>query len=288
VTSPRHAILSVVFGPEAPRRLALAPGAALTVGSGKGAGLSLPRDEALGKVHFELAWDGARAELRAREGGATLLDGQPATVAEARHGSWIRAGASVFMLHHEAHTEAPARAPRTPASSARAEEAFAALSAERGLFGIVDAARSARIRVLLRESIDEGESLYEGVKGQALADVAPYLVRFEPGSRLLRALVEEGWGEAWGVYLAARIPMKELRRHLRHFLLVEDELRLERMYFRFYDPRTLRDFLPLTTPRQESELFGDVRAFLVEGREGELLRFEPSDKAKRRGDVPDP
>jgi hypothetical protein len=288
VSLARHAILSVVFGPEAPRRAALAAGAALTVGSGKGAGLCLPRDEELGKVHFELAWDGERAELRARDGGATLLDGAPATTAEARHGSWIRAGASVFMLHHEARTPAPARAPRTPASSARAKEALAALSAEGGLFGIVDAARSLRVRVLLRESIDEGESLYEGVKGQALADVAPYLVRFEPGSRLLRALVEEGWGDAWGVYLVTRIPTKDLRRHLRHFLLVEDEESRQRLYFRFYDPRTLRDFLPLTTPRQESELFGDVRAFLVEGPEGELLRFEPGGRGKRRGDVPDP
>ena len=281
----RHAILSVVFGPEAPRRLPIAKGSVLTVGSGKLAGLSLPRDEELSKVHFELAWDGARAELRARtDKGETLLDGAPATTATAEHGSWIRAGASVFMIHHEAHSPPPARPARDAASSARAAEALAALSAQRGLFGIVDAARSARARVLLRESIDEGESLYEGVQGQALADVAPYLLRFEPGSRLLRALVEEGWGDAWGIFLVTRMPMKDLRRHLRHFLLVENETNGERMYFRFYDPRTLRDFLPMATPRQESELYGDVRAFLMEGPADEVLRFE----RKRRSDVLDP
>ena len=118
-----HAILSVVFGPEAPRRLAIAQGASLTVGSGKGAGLSLPRDEALKEGPLrDRAWDGERAGLSARAtAGATLLDGQPRATAFAKHGSWIRDGESVFLIHHEAHTPAPDRAPRTPASSASAK-----------------------------------------------------------------------------------------------------------------------------------------------------------------------
>jgi hypothetical protein len=292
VSDPRHAIVSVVFGPDAPRRVVVRPGEVLGVGSGKGAELCLTGDPELGKLHFRLAWDGARAELRSVEP-QTLLDGLPVDITraalradapniagEVRHGSWIRAGTTVFMLHHEARTPPPARA-QDPARAARAREALRVLGAARGLYGVLDAARSPRVGALLRESIDEGASLYEGVQGQALADVAPYLVRFEPGSRLLGALVEEGWGDAWGIYLTARIPVKELRRHLRHFLIVEEETTGDRLYFRFYDPRTLRDFLPRATPKQESELFGDVGAFLCEGPDGELLRF------RRGSDVSD-
>jgi hypothetical protein len=47
----------------------------------------------------------------------------------------------------------------------------------------------------------------------------------------------------------------------------------ERMYFRFYDPQALRLFLPTCAPRQRAQFFGEIGAFLVESKDGDLWRF---------------
>jgi hypothetical protein len=254
----------------------LAPGDVLRVGSSDEADLALPQDRGLASVHFEMDWDGERSEVRSLRGhGSIRLNGAPAFQAWAKHGSWIQAGDTVFLVYYEGHTP-PRQLPlESAARRARVEEALAGLSAEPSLYGVLDAARAERVLVLLRSAIDEHQSLYVGRQGEALAKEAPYLVRFVAGSRLLRALVEEGWGEAWGIYLAADEPMKMVRRHLRRLLMVEKETSSKRLYFRFYDPRVIRDFLPLATPRQESELFGDLRALLFEGPDLTLVRALP-------------
>ncbi len=72
-----------------------------------------------------------------------------------------------------------------------------------------------------------------------------------------------------------------MRRHLRRFLLVEDDETGERFFFRFYDPRTLRVFLPTCTPRQREDFFGEVACWFAEGERGEVERFRarPEDGA---------
>lgn len=131
------------------------------------------------------------------------------------------------------------------------------------LFAILDAARDGRVLDLLRNSKEHYESLYEGRQGEDLANFAPYLVELPKDSPLLIALVKEGWGKSWGIYLTCKEPFKEVRKHFRHFLLVETEDGRQ-LYFRFYDPRVLRSFLPSSTPREAVELFGPVSSFLAE------------------------
>ena len=87
----------------------------------------------------------------------------------------------------------------------------------------------------------------------------------------------EGWGRRWGIFLTSTQPLKDLRRHLRRFLVVEDDRRGEQLYFRFYDPEVLRVFLPTCLPGQAAELFSDVDAFLCEGADGALLRRDRRD-----------
>lgn len=274
--SARHAILSVLWSRHGGRRVLLRPGDVLRVGRGDDADVVID-DRDLCRVHFEIDWDGERAELRDRsrlfgvERG-TLLDGLPALQAWARHGSVIQAGGTRFQVFYEATT--PPRAAPAPALRAARARAYEALAAEPDLYAVLDAARDERVLVLLRESIDEQASLYEGPQGHVLDDVAPWLVRFAPGSRLLRALIEEGWGSGWGVYLTAPMGLREVRRHLRHFLMVLDETTDQRVYFRFYDPSVLREFLPIATERQRAQLFGELGGFVTEGESLEVLRFD--------------
>jgi hypothetical protein len=296
-TTAPHLVVEVPWGPNAGRKAALAPGGRLRVGRNERAELSLPADLELGPMHFELRWDGAVCRLQHL--GKTKRDvqvgGAPVREAEIAHGAWIRAGSTDFRVWLEgaprselaaaAEEEEPAddvayaarEAARVArendrAFKARVAASLTALSREAHLYAVLDGARDERVRELIAASADPSRSLYEGAQGEAMADIAPYLVRFAPGSRLIERLVVEGWGKRWGIFLTSMEPFKEVRRHLRRFLMVIDEESGERLYFRFYDPEVLRVFLPTCTIRQADELWGDIDAFVFEDADGNLDR----------------
>ncbi len=132
------------------------------------------------------------------------------------------------------------------------------------LFAILDAARDSMVRALLMQSDLEYQSLYEGPKGEELSEVAPYLVKLPSESRWLKRLIEWGWGESWGIFLASDQSFKDIRKHFRQFLMVETEEGKE-LYFRFYDPRVLRVYLPTCTPEEAQQFFGPVASYFMEG-----------------------
>jgi hypothetical protein len=213
----------------------------------------------------------------------TELGGQRVEEGWVPHGGWVRAGETDFSVHVEAKTPPPAAdvyaidaQPELPGAEERRGAALAALreaAAGAPLYAVLDAARDPRILQLLRESIDEYRSLYEGIGGEPFAHVAPYVVRLEQDSHLVEALVREGWGRRWGFFATCRTPLRELRRHLRRLLVVRNEETRSRMYFRFYDPAVLRVFVEASTRLQRSELYGEMQAIFAEGSRGELLRF---------------
>ncbi|AKT42615.1 DUF4123 domain-containing protein [Chondromyces crocatus] len=263
------------------------PGGALRVGRTERADLSVPHDAQLSALHFQLSWDGARCALQDLGSiGGTRLHGSMVSEAEVEHGDWIQAGETDFLVYVEGKTPPPQQDPAEIPGRVRFREkqrrttaatALAVLRAEAAvapLYAVLDAARDERILVLLRESVERHRSLYEGAPGEPLEDVAPYLVGpLAPDARLLERLVEEGWGKRWGWFCTTPRAFTELRRHLRRFLMVELDESGQRLYFRFYDPRVMRRFLPTCTPRQEEELFGDILAIFVEGERGEPRRL---------------
>ncbi len=144
------------------------------------------------------------------------------------------------------------------------------------LFALADAGRSAEVLTLLHSFDTEMRSLYEGEAEVQLGRSGPYLVSLPPDSDLLPALVRQGWGNAWGIYLTAEASFDELRRHLRRLLMVRRQRDGSELYFRFHDPRVLRVFLPTCSPEQIQQLFGPVSAYLMEDELGvEVLRFAP-------------
>jgi hypothetical protein len=84
------------------------------------------------------------------------------------------------------------------------------------------------------------------------------------------------------VFVIAPAAMEALRNHFRRFLMVR--LPAERLvYFRFYDPRVLRVYLPTCTPEELELIFGPVDYFVMESGEtrGELIVF-PRGGAEQR------
>lgn len=266
-----------VHPPPRLRRAILEPGQSLRVGRTNLADFQMPNDRQMSGVHFEVSWDGAFCQVRNRASSAiTLLNEQPVDRAAVNSGDWIRAGNSLFVVYIEGATSRPLPND-SPDEADKKSRALEALRSEaEPLFALVDAARDPRVRQLLQESVDEYKSLYDGLKGEALGNVAPYLVSLSRDSALLERLVHEGWARSWGVYLTSRASFDEVRRHFRRILLVELEQTghpTRRVYFRFYDPRVLRDFLPECTSRQKPKMYGSNACFLLEGANGEILRF---------------
>ena len=178
-----------------------------------------------------------------------------------------------------------AREPEAIARPALGERVSRALWAEqKPLFAILDAARDPLVLARLLDHQGERQSLYEGPKGDSLAAVAPYLAAFPAEFSSLRTLIHDGWAKSWGVFLTSDQPFQEVRKHLRHFLMVEIAGQ-KPVYFRFYDPRVLRPFLPSCSPGELAQFFGPIDAFLMESEDaGFLVRFSLVDGTLRRTD----
>ncbi len=265
-----RAILHVTAGPQAFQKAVLYHKVPLVIGQSADAHFQL-HDKHAGLSEVELILDEQLCTVRLRNSDASfLLNGQSVKQGQLAHHEWFRLGETTFLFCLERHTQP--RALPSPHQASWVTSVLSALrSAQQNLYAVLDAARDERILELLRESADETRSLYEGIKGDTLAEVAPYLVKLDPQGFLLEALICEGWGQNWGIYLDCPLSFSEVRRHFRRILWVQAEGKPNPLYFRFYDPRVLRIFALTCTKEQLQELYGPLRQCWVEDFNHELL-----------------
>jgi hypothetical protein len=246
-------------------------------------------------------------------GNGTLLNGKKVAEAILQNRDEITAGRTQFLVRFEAENAeapappplaiqplpavpapwqplpqpkaaAPAAKPVSPAPPQAAQEPAAPQTPQerllnflrkefQPLYALLDAAREPSVLKVIYESKEEYQSLYEGASGAQLAHFAPYLVRIPQKSPLMDTLVQQAWAKSWGVYLTCDQPLKDLRTHFRHFLIVKlPDGRV--VNFRYYDPRVLRVFLPTCLPEEANQFFGPVKHFLVEAEDPNLaLQF---------------
>lgn len=133
------------------------------------------------------------------------------------------------------------------------------------LYAVLDGARDARIHTALRESTQPYRCLFEGKLDAELAAAAPYLVQLGREAPLTHWLLEEGWGESWGIFAASYGNLEMVRRHFRRLLRVRDE-QGRSMYFRYYDPRVLGVYLPTCTDEEKRAVFGPVARMMYESK----------------------
>ena len=167
---------------------------------------------------------------------------------------------------------------------ARIEEQLWPKGERRDIWMILDAARDRRIFRMLLESHFDYSCLYSGTLPPALEIVAPYLVQLEFEDRYTRRLIEQAWGNSWGVFLRSNTRMDKLRRHLRGFLVVRDP-KGESLVFRYYDPRVLRVYLPTCTREELRTVFGPVECFWTEAENTETLLEFKFDQAKMSSNI---
>ena len=109
----------------------------------------------------------------------------------------------------------------------------------------------------------EFECLHRGELEPDMAEVAPYLVALERGSAFAEWVMTQGWGNHWGIFIAAPTDLRGLRFHLRPLNIAYDPQGMPNM-FRYYDPRVLRTFLPTCDAGQIAEMFGPIERFVAE------------------------
>ena len=143
------------------------------------------------------------------------------------------------------------------------------VASRRQLYAILDACDSPTIPPKVKELGEENAiSLYRGEAEEDYWAIAPYLVRVDAAT--LEWIMAALWKEPWGVFAVADSTLELLRTHFRKMLIAElpDS---KKVYFRFYDPRVLRLFLPTCTDEQVKEFFGPVRSYLVNGKRSDSL-----------------
>ena len=175
--------------------------------------------------------------------------------------------------------ETPPQAPSQPRLQDLLEKDF------QPLYALLDASREPSVLKVILESKEDYQSLYEGPQGAQLAHFAPYLIRVPQKSQLLETLIQQAWSKNWGVFLTCDKPLKDLRTHFRHFLTVKlpDG---QQVYFRYYDPRVLRLFLPTCLPEETTQFFGPVKQFLMEAEDPTTaLHFAPGTKGPEKKEL---
>jgi hypothetical protein len=152
---------------------------------------------------------------------------------------------------------------------------LAALGGE-PIYAILDGARDPRIRGWVFDTRAPRWCLYRGKLPPVLQDAAPWLLRLIPGQGYTETFFRRFWGGACGVLLSSAAPPALLRRHLRRFLIAQDEDR-RTLVFRYYDPRVLRVYLPTCTAAETATFFGPIAAYVAEAEErGRFHLFRPN------------
>jgi hypothetical protein len=150
------------------------------------------------------------------------------------------------------------------------------------VYAVLDGAMIPGLLPKLYEYQPEYECLYRGELAPDIAEVAPYLVRIESGNHFTNWILEHGWGKNWGIFATSAADLRQMRRHFRTFLIVHDEKGAP-LYFRYYDPRVLRVFLPTCDAEELWKMFGSVISYVLEDEDSnKALRFRIESNSLRQ------
>lgn len=152
------------------------------------------------------------------------------------------------------------------------------LFAEEGtnVFAVLDGASVPNLLSSLYQNQPECVCLYAGELEPDMAEVAPYLIRLHRNSEFTNWVIGQGWGRHWGIFAVSQADLRTLRSHFRKFLMVYDSDG-KPLYFRYYDPRVLRVYLPTCNAEELKTVFGPVEYYLLEDEEpNAALRFRNS------------
>ncbi|MFV0411366.1 MAG: DUF4123 domain-containing protein [Paracoccus sp. (in: a-proteobacteria)] len=108
------------------------------------------------------------------------------------------------------------------------------------VIALLDAANLPGLPERIESRRVEALSLFQGKSAEELRDVAPYLVRMDPDSPLMRDFLNSHdvpwamWGKRPGLLILSDLDLEALQKHFRRFLRVQTERGT--FFFRFWEP----------------------------------------------------
>jgi hypothetical protein len=140
-------------------------------------------------------------------------------------------------------------------------------------FALLDGASVPGLVQVLHRCSPQYECLYRGELKPDIAEVAPYVVQLEANTEFTDLVLNQGWGNHWGVFALTPEDLFAMRQHLRKFLTVHDSSG-KPLLFRYYDPRVMRTYLPTCKPDEVTTFFGPISTYFMESEEpGQALSF---------------
>jgi len=141
------------------------------------------------------------------------------------------------------------------------------------VYAVLDGASIPNLQQLFFEHQVDNVCLYRGELAPDMAEVAPYLAHLSAESSFTHLFLQEGWGNHWGILAISNGNLRTLRMHFRKFLMVYDP-NGKPLYFRYYDPRVLRVYLPTCNAEELQTVFGPIGAYVLESETPNVcLRF---------------
>lgn len=277
--------LMILEGPQAGRRLPMGS-APMVFGRSGTAALSFPLDQFMSGLHMS-AQSGPGGivvnDLRSTNG--TFVNEERVSQMVAEPGAIIKIGSLKMQVVSQIAPPAGAvlsspmvHSPK-PGSSVTStfilpqknSGVLGALSqVQSPLYCLLDASADQMIPSLLALAAERNDCLYDGDAVAGVPSWAPYLVALKANSPLLRVMVDKGWGKGWASYFTSTSSFEDLQKHFSRFLMVQIEERKE-VYFRFYDPRVLREFLPAASSEELAIFYGPVAEWIIEGETPDTL-----------------
>ena len=133
-------------------------------------------------------------------------------------------------------------------------------------YAIVDGAACEDLLDRLAKDQPPYVCLYAGELTPDLAECAPYLVQLELDSPFTAWIVDEGWDKYWCIFATSPAELQTLRKHFRSFLRVKGPAG-NTLYFRYYDPRVMRNYLPTCNREDLDIVFGPLTSYVTSSRE---------------------
>ena len=136
------------------------------------------------------------------------------------------------------------------------------------VYAVLDGASSTDILPMLKRSSLRYNCLYDGKLSYELALSSPYLVRLEQDNDFTHDLLEKGLGNNWCIFLKTFKPVTMLTvlrqaKHNHKILPPSGKT----LIFRYFDPRIIRNYLPVCTIEEANIFWGPVDEIICDGNE---------------------
>lgn len=303
--------IRIIAGPGWGQFFLDAPGESLIVGRAEDCQIAID-DQRLSRRHFRLAWDGAVCQLTdLGSTNGTWVNGQRIQEAILRDSDEITAGDSLFCIDgigeslellsgatpqpvmSSEPTKPPSSPPPKPIAVFQTAEptlvgqpvaspapgslleklvsATAPYTENTKLYAIVDGVQAVELAFVARLMGHPVYTLFSGDMAEAVAHAGPHLIAVERPLPFLEKWVETV-GHHCGVLLQTEAELDLLYTHLREIFVVTDEEEGQEYFFRYYDPRVIRTFLPTCTAGELEEFFGVVDRWIIEDKDEKTYR----------------